>query len=108
MRVALIMERIESWRGGAETSTMTFADYLARLGCEVSILTASHAPSPPTLEIIPLRLTCVEEGCDQAALSVEMPRRPLILIRMYPRLPKHFCSKAEVEDIIMRTKLYEF
>jgi len=55
MNVAIIMERIETWRGGAETSTMQFAQHLARLGCKVSILTASHAQSTPDIHIIPIK-----------------------------------------------------
>jgi UDP-glucose:(heptosyl)LPS alpha-1,3-glucosyltransferase len=55
MNVALIIERIEPWRGGAETSTMQFAHHLADDGCRVSILTTSQVPSTPELNIVPLR-----------------------------------------------------
>ncbi len=54
MKVALIIERIEVWRGGAETSTMLFAGHLADLGCEVTIITASSAQSTPSLEVVPI------------------------------------------------------
>lgn len=54
MRVALVIERIETWRGGAETSTMQFARHLAELGGEVTMVTASSAPSTPSLEIVPI------------------------------------------------------
>ncbi|HOW69322.1 MAG TPA: glycosyltransferase family 4 protein [Phycisphaerae bacterium] len=55
MRVALIIERIETWRGGAETSTLQFAQHLAELGAEVHILTTTHAPSTPDLTVVPIR-----------------------------------------------------
>ncbi|HOB75460.1 MAG TPA: glycosyltransferase family 4 protein [Phycisphaerae bacterium] len=54
MNVALIIERIETWRGGAETSTMQFAEHLAADGCRVSILSTSYPPSTPSLNIVPI------------------------------------------------------
>lgn len=56
MNVALIIERIETWRGGAETSTMQFAEHLAADGCRVNILTTSYPPSTPSLNIIPIHV----------------------------------------------------
>lgn len=55
MNVALVIERIETWRGGAETSTMQFAEHLAAGGCQVSIITTSYPPSTPTLNIVPIK-----------------------------------------------------
>jgi UDP-glucose:(heptosyl)LPS alpha-1,3-glucosyltransferase len=55
MEVALIIERIEPWRGGAETSTMQFAHHLAHNGCRVTVLTTSQMPSTPELNIVPIR-----------------------------------------------------
>ncbi len=54
MKVAIIIERMEPWRGGAETSTLQFADHLFRLGCEVHVVTASDVPSSPALSVHPL------------------------------------------------------
>ncbi|GMV98488.1 MAG: glycosyltransferase family 4 protein [Phycisphaerae bacterium] len=54
MNVALIIERIEVWRGGAETSTMQFAEHLAALDCRVNVITTSYPPSTPSLSIVPL------------------------------------------------------
>lgn len=54
MHIALVIERIETWRGGAETSTVHFANELAAQGCSVTVLTTSHAPSTPTLTIVPI------------------------------------------------------
>ena len=55
MKVALVIERIEAWRGGAETSTMQFAHHLADGGCDVSVVTTSHAPSTPSMTIVPIQ-----------------------------------------------------
>lgn len=54
MNVALIIERIETWRGGAETSTVQFARHLAGLGCKVSVLTMTNIPSTPAMTIVPV------------------------------------------------------
>ncbi|MFO0972231.1 MAG: glycosyltransferase family 4 protein [Phycisphaerae bacterium] len=54
MRVGLVIERIETWRGGAETSTLEYAHLLAQRGVEVSILTSSRCPSPPDLRVVPI------------------------------------------------------
>ena len=56
MNVAVIIERIETWRGGAETSTMQFAEYLAADGCRVNVITTSYSPSTPSLNIVPIRV----------------------------------------------------
>jgi UDP-glucose:(heptosyl)LPS alpha-1,3-glucosyltransferase len=46
MKIALIMQRIEPWRGGAETSLMQYAAELGRRGCEVHIYTGSSGLAP--------------------------------------------------------------
>lgn len=56
MKVALIIEQIEPWRGGAETSTLQFVAHLTRLGCQVSVITLSHAQSTPDMEVVPIRV----------------------------------------------------
>lgn len=55
MKVALVIERIETWRGGAETSTALFAGHLAHLGCEVHVVTTTNVPSTPDMRIIPIK-----------------------------------------------------
>ena len=51
MKIGIIIERLEEWRGGAETSTMELAALLAQRGHEMHIVTASRRPSTPTLTI---------------------------------------------------------
>lgn len=55
MHIALVMERIETWRGGAEMSSLQFVHHLTALGCRVSIVTASYAPSTPRYTVVPIR-----------------------------------------------------
>jgi UDP-glucose:(heptosyl)LPS alpha-1,3-glucosyltransferase len=55
MNVALVIERIEPWRGGAETSTVQFAHHLADQGCRVTVLTMTNMPSTPAMTIVPIR-----------------------------------------------------
>lgn len=56
MRVAIVIERLEPWRGGAETSTTQFIRHLAGRGCEVHVFTASRIPSSPVMTVHSLRV----------------------------------------------------
>jgi UDP-glucose:(heptosyl)LPS alpha-1,3-glucosyltransferase len=51
VKIAVVIERIESWRGGAETSSLELAELLAERGHDVHIVTASRRPSTPRLTI---------------------------------------------------------
>jgi UDP-glucose:(heptosyl)LPS alpha-1,3-glucosyltransferase len=51
MKVAIVIERIEHWRGGAETSTQQLIHHLAGRGCEVHLITASRVPSSPDMTV---------------------------------------------------------
>lgn len=55
MRVALVIERIEAWRGGAETSTIQFAQRAAQRGCEVTLITTSRGVPPPGLAVVTIK-----------------------------------------------------
>ncbi len=55
MRVALIIERVEAWRGGAETSTIQFAQRAVERGCEVTLVTTSRGVPPPGLSLLTVR-----------------------------------------------------
>jgi len=57
MKVAVVIERIETWRGGAETSTLEFAHLLAGRGLDVTLFTATRAVSPPDLQIVTVPVT---------------------------------------------------
>jgi UDP-glucose:(heptosyl)LPS alpha-1,3-glucosyltransferase len=45
------MERVESWRGGAETSTTEICRLLTQRGHDVHLVTATMVPSPPHMTI---------------------------------------------------------
>ena len=51
MKVALIVEWLDAWRGGAETSTQQFLDHLLEMGCEIDVYTRSSLPSRPRLTV---------------------------------------------------------
>ncbi len=51
MKIAIAIERVEVWRGGAETSTMELARLLSERGHEVHIITSTPAQSLPNLPI---------------------------------------------------------
>ncbi|MEK6642475.1 MAG: glycosyltransferase family 4 protein [Planctomycetota bacterium] len=51
MKIAIVIERLEAWRGGAETSTLELARLLAARGHEIHIVTTTNMQSPPDLTI---------------------------------------------------------
>lgn len=55
MKVALVMERVEPWRGGAETSTQQFMQHLLDMGLDLELLTRSRVPSRPRLQVHTLK-----------------------------------------------------
>ncbi|MFQ5424632.1 MAG: glycosyltransferase family 4 protein [Phycisphaerae bacterium] len=55
MRIAIVIERIEAWRGGAETSTLELAGLLHARGHEIHLITTSRSPSSPNLTVHTIR-----------------------------------------------------
>lgn len=51
MKIAIVNERIEVWRGGAETSGMEIASLLAERGHDVHIFTTTNAQNLPGISI---------------------------------------------------------
>lgn len=51
MKLAVVAERVEAWRGGAETSTLELSRLLAARGHDVHIITTTRTPSPPDMTI---------------------------------------------------------
>lgn len=49
MKIAIVIERFEPWRGGAETSTQELARLLAARGHDIHIITTTNAIAPPGL-----------------------------------------------------------
>ncbi|MCK6456299.1 MAG: glycosyltransferase family 4 protein [Phycisphaerae bacterium] len=47
MKVGVFIERVEPWRGGAETSTRELVDGLAARGCDVTVVASSPDPGWP-------------------------------------------------------------
>ncbi|MFQ5410848.1 MAG: glycosyltransferase family 4 protein [Phycisphaerae bacterium] len=51
MRIAVVIERIEIWRGGAETSTMELSRLLTERGHEVHFITTTNSQSLPDITV---------------------------------------------------------
>ena len=51
MNVALVMERIEPWRGGAETSTQQFMQHLLAMGHQLEVFTRSRLSPTPGMKV---------------------------------------------------------
>lgn len=56
MKIAIVIERMETWRGGAETSAMEIARLLTERGHELHVVTSSNAQSLPDITVH--SLTC--------------------------------------------------
>lgn len=95
MNVALIIERIEPWRGGAETSTMQFAHHLADQGCRVTVLTTSQMPSTPELNIVPLPAG----PAFQPARTAVFARRAASYVRRHPFDVVHCITPCMAADV---------
>ena len=54
MKVALVAEWLDAWRGGAETSTIQFMRHLMAAGAEVHVFTRSRPSPTPGLEVYTL------------------------------------------------------
>jgi UDP-glucose:(heptosyl)LPS alpha-1,3-glucosyltransferase len=57
VKIAVVIERLEAWRGGAETSTMELSRLLTARGHDVHIVTMTNAPSPPDVTICPISVS---------------------------------------------------
>ncbi|MBI1827798.1 MAG: glycosyltransferase family 4 protein [Planctomycetes bacterium] len=51
MKIALVSEWMDAWRGGAETSTLQFLHHLMDRGVEVHLFTRSRPASAPGLQV---------------------------------------------------------
>lgn len=51
VKIAIVIERFEPWRGGAETSTQEIARLLVARGHDVHVITATNAIGPPNITI---------------------------------------------------------
>ncbi len=95
MNVAVVMERVEAWRGGAETSTLQFAHHLARQGVEVSVLTTTLAPSTPAMKIIPL----VTNGRLRSRRTLRFAREAAEYVRAHPFDIVHAITPCQAADV---------
>jgi len=59
MKIAAVIEKMEAWRGGAETSCMELARLLTQRGHEVHVITATNSQSLPDIAVHTIRCTHV-------------------------------------------------
>lgn len=76
MKVAIVCERVEGWRGGAETSTLEFARQIAERGCDVTLVTTSRGSSPPGVKLLTIRAS----AAFRAYLTAAFERRACLAI----------------------------
>lgn len=95
MKIAVVMERIEAWRGGAETSTLQFAHHLARAGVEVSVLTTTLAPSTPAMTIVPL----ATNGKLRSRRTLRFAREAADYVRAHPFDVVHAITPCVAADV---------
>jgi len=57
MKVALVIEWMDAWRGGAETSTEQFMRHLLRRGVDLTVFTRSRPSPTPDLKVRTLSFT---------------------------------------------------
>lgn len=57
MRIGLVIESLDAWRGGAETSTGQFINHLLGAGVELDLFTRSRQPSFPGCTIHAIRVS---------------------------------------------------
>jgi UDP-glucose:(heptosyl)LPS alpha-1,3-glucosyltransferase len=55
VRIGLVIERVDAWRGGAETSTWQFINHLVAKGVELVLFTRSRPASFPGCEVRHIR-----------------------------------------------------
>ena len=91
MRVAIVIERIETWRGGAETSTLEFAHLLAGRGTSVTVFTATRCVSPPDLEIVMIPVTATPKPLRPARFiaktTARLRRDPFDIVHAITPMP---------------------
>lgn len=71
MRVALIVEWLEPWRGGAETSARQFIDHLSDSGVQLDIITRSHISPRPGMNVHTVRVS----GPSRAIKTINFVRK---------------------------------
>jgi len=71
VKVALICEWLDVWRGGAETSTQLFINHLIDLGVQIEVYTRSHLPARPSMAVH----TITVNGASRALKTLAFCRR---------------------------------
>ena len=95
MKVALIIEWIDAWRGGAETSTAQFVRHLLDQGIELTVFTRSRPSPTPHLRVE--TIACGLPGRAQRALR--FAERAAAAVRAEPFDVVHAISPCLAADV---------
>jgi UDP-glucose:(heptosyl)LPS alpha-1,3-glucosyltransferase len=79
VKVALIIEWLDAWRGGAETSTEQFIQHLLALGVEIDVLTRSRVSSRPGMAVHRIPVTGLSRALQTISFCRRADRRALSL-----------------------------
>ncbi|GAG49772.1 unnamed protein product, partial [marine sediment metagenome] len=77
MKVGLIIEWLDAWRGGAETSTQQFVNRLIDLGVELEVYTRSRLPARPGMKVHTIKVA----GPSRAMKTLSFCRRADEMVR---------------------------
>ncbi|MCG8406869.1 MAG: glycosyltransferase family 4 protein [Phycisphaerales bacterium] len=69
MKIAVVIERTETWRGGAETSTQELSQLLTQRGHEVHLITTTNSQSRPDIIMHTLPTSSVLRGRRSASFA---------------------------------------
>lgn len=89
--MALIIEWLDAWRGGAETSTQQFMNHLIDMGIEVELYTRSHLSPRPGLRVHTIQVAGPSRALKSAAFGRAVDRainlrRPAVVHAISPSL----------------------
>jgi UDP-glucose:(heptosyl)LPS alpha-1,3-glucosyltransferase len=95
LKIGLVIERLETWRGGAETSTGEIARLLAARGHDVHVVTSTNCQSPPGLTIHTVPALAMIPALRAAAFA----RHAAALLRRMPCDVVHAVSPLPTADL---------
>lgn len=95
MNVALVVEWLDAWRGGAETSSQQFIHHLIDLGVKLDVITRSPISPRPGMKIHPIRV----KAASRAMRTIRFIRAADVLARSLPVDLVHAITATPTCDI---------
>lgn len=94
MRIAIVIERTEAWRGGAETSTLELSQQLTQRGHEVHLITTTNSQSVPNMVVHTISCSNV-----RPRRTVSFVRRAAAFLKEHPFDIVHAISPFPSADV---------